>query len=57
MHENLYIGLGFVNRVARKGVPCHVEVLKAYASGLGLTQSDSFVFIDVLPNRLVLDDG
>ena len=37
---------------ARKGIPCHVEILKSYPRGLGLTEGDSFVCVDALPNRL-----
>ena len=35
----------------RKGVPCHVQILKSYVAGLNLADADAFVFADVLPNR------
>lgn len=39
---------------SRKGAPCHIEILKAYPNGLQLSNSDAFVIVDVIPNRLSL---
>ena len=34
----------------------HVAILKAYTSGLELSDSDAMLLVDVVPNRRVLND-